>query len=115
MDITGCLPLGTISPRPGEELPVLWEQMDARRTPLGQDPATVPVTGTATLYFPLAEGSGIVAETRALLAGEGVGQDYPAGRLRLTQRWVVRHSGLIRTLGGDGRPAAFTAERLTVF
>lgn len=57
----------------------------------------------------------VVAETRALLAGEGVGQDYPAGRLRLTQRWVVRHSGLIRTLGGDGRPAAFTAERLTVF
>lgn len=57
----------------------------------------------------------VVAETRALLAGKDVDQDYPADRLRLTQRWVVRHLGLIRTLGGDGRPAAFTAERLTVF
>lgn len=66
MDISGCLPLGSISPRPGEELPVLWEQMDARRTPLGQDPGTVPVSATATLYFPLTDGSGVVCETRAL-------------------------------------------------
>lgn len=81
MDITGCLPLGTISPRPGEELPVLWEQMDARRAPLGQSPATVPVNATATLYFPLADGSGMVAETRALAFP---GQDPQQLALELT-------------------------------
>ncbi|MGN0746756.1 MAG: GerMN domain-containing protein [Aristaeellaceae bacterium] len=81
MDITGCLPLGTISPRPGEELPVLWEQMDARRAPLGQSPATVPVNATATLYFPLADGSGIVPETRAL---SFPGQDPQQLALELT-------------------------------
>ncbi|MGN1021070.1 MAG: GerMN domain-containing protein, partial [Aristaeellaceae bacterium] len=81
MDITGCLPLGTISPRPGEELPVLWEQMDARRAPLGQSPSTVPVNATATLYFPLADGSGIVAETRAI---SFPGQDPQQLALELT-------------------------------
>ena len=66
MDITGSLPLGTISSIPGEELPVLWEQMDARRAPLGADPSNTPVNVTATLYFPLADGSGIMPETRSL-------------------------------------------------
>lgn len=66
LDITGCLPLGTISAIPGEELTVLWEQMDARRAPLGEDPSNTPVNATATLYFPLADGSGMIPETRAL-------------------------------------------------
>lgn len=66
LDITGCLPLGTISAAPGEELAVLWEQMDARRAPLGEDPSNTPVNATATLYFPLADGSGMIPETRAL-------------------------------------------------
>lgn len=66
MDITGHLPLGSQTARPGEELTSLWEQMDARRTPLGEKPADTPVTAVATLYFPLANGSGIVAETRNL-------------------------------------------------
>lgn len=66
MDITDSLPLGAISPRPGEELPVLWEQMEARRAPLGEDPASTPVSATATLYFPLADGSGFLPETRSL-------------------------------------------------
>lgn len=66
MDITGNLPLGGQTAHPGEELTVLWEQMDARRAPLGEDPAAIPVTAVATLYFPLADGSGIAAETRNL-------------------------------------------------
>ncbi|MBQ7306249.1 MAG: GerMN domain-containing protein, partial [Clostridia bacterium] len=66
MDITGNLPLGGQTAHPGEELTVLWEQTDARRAPLGEDPATIPVTAVATLYFPLADGSGIAAETRNL-------------------------------------------------
>lgn len=66
MDITLTLPLGVVKAHPGEELTVLWEQMDARRTPLGADPALMPVTAAATLYFPLADGSGVIPETRNL-------------------------------------------------
>lgn len=66
LDIIGCLPLGSITPRPGEELSVLWDQVDARRTPLGEDPAAVPLTATATLYFPMAEAEGFMPETRTL-------------------------------------------------
>jgi len=66
MDITGSLPLGSQTAHPGEELTVLWEQMEARRAPLGENPANTPVTAVATLYFPLADGSGIACETRSL-------------------------------------------------
>ena len=66
MDITGSLPLGSQTTRPGEELTVLWEQMEARRAPLGENPANTPLSAVATLYFPLADGSGVVAETRNL-------------------------------------------------
>lgn len=66
MDITGSLPLGSQTARPGEELTVLWEQMEARRAPLGGNPANTPVSAVATLYFPLADASGVAAETRNL-------------------------------------------------
>ena len=99
MDITGCLPLGTISPRPGEELPVLWEQMDARRAPLGQDPATVPVNATATLYFPLSDSSGIVPETRAL---SFAGQDPQQLALELTN---ALSAGAQSTAGAASMPS----------
>ena len=64
MDGTGSLPLGSLDARPGQELPVLWEQMAARRSPVGVDPALTAMTATATLYFPLADGSGIAPEVR---------------------------------------------------
>lgn len=66
MDITGSLPLGSQTAHPGEELTVLWEQMEARRAPLGGNPANTPVSAVATLYFPLADRSGVAAETRTL-------------------------------------------------
>lgn len=66
MDITGSLPLGSQTAHPGEELTVLWEQMEARRAPLGANPANTPVSAVATLYFPLAGASGVAAETRNL-------------------------------------------------
>jgi len=75
MDITGSLPLGSQTIHPGEELTVLWEQMTARRAPLGENPADTPVSAVATLYFPLADGSGIAAETRNLtFAGQSPDQ-----------------------------------------
>lgn len=66
MDVSGNLPLGLLSAYPGQELPVLWEQLTSRRTPVGELPAHTPLTATAALYFPLADGSGIAAEPRRL-------------------------------------------------
>ena len=66
MDVSGCLPLGTLSSQLGQELPVLWEQLAARRTPVGSQVSQTPLTAASTLYFPLADGSGITAEVRRL-------------------------------------------------
>lgn len=75
MDITGSLPLGSQTAHPGEELTVLWEQITARRAPLGENPANTPVSAVATLYFPLADRSGVAAETRTLtFAGQSADQ-----------------------------------------
>lgn len=80
MDITDILPLGSQTGRPGEELPVLWEQLEARRTPLGENPADTPLSSVATLYFPLEGGAGIGAETRTL-SFAGQSPDQQAGAL----------------------------------
>lgn len=66
MDVGGNLPLGTLATPATQELPVLWEQFFARRTPVGELPAHTPVTATATLYFPQSDGRGILAEPRRL-------------------------------------------------
>lgn len=66
MDISGNLPLGLLTAPPAQELPVLWEQMASRRTPVGELPAHTPLTTAAALYFPLADGTGITAEARRI-------------------------------------------------
>lgn len=66
MDVSGYLPLGSVSAPTAQELPVLWKQFEARRVPVGELPSTAPLTTTASLYFPLADGSGIIPETRRL-------------------------------------------------
>ncbi len=66
MDVTGSLPLGAITAQVAQELPVLYEQLAARRAPVGVQPSTMPLTATATLYFPLEGGAGIVPEVRRL-------------------------------------------------
>ncbi len=66
LDVFGYLPAGSIGSHPGEELQVLWEQMDARRTLPGRSAAQSPLSATATLYFPLYSGEGIISETRNL-------------------------------------------------
>ncbi len=66
MDEGGWLPLGSQTAQPGQELPVLWEQLLARRVPDDTLPTAVPLTAAATLYLPLADGSGIVPETRRI-------------------------------------------------
>lgn len=66
LDEGGWLPLGALTSTPGQELPVLWEQLLARRVPEDTLPTTVPLTTTATLYFPLADASGVSAEPRRI-------------------------------------------------
>lgn len=66
MDASGSLPLGTVAAQPGAELPVLWEQLSARRAQEAEKPAATPLTAEATLYFPLSDGTGIVPEVRRI-------------------------------------------------
>ncbi|MBR2823063.1 MAG: GerMN domain-containing protein [Clostridia bacterium] len=66
LDTGGMLPMGSVTAHPGENLPVLWEQMEARKTPVGSDAAQTPLTSYMTLYFPLDNGQGIICENRTL-------------------------------------------------
>lgn len=64
LDVTGTLAMGTLSAHPGENIPVLWEQMEAKRTPLGEDLSRSPLSSLATLYYPLSDARGIACTTR---------------------------------------------------
>ncbi len=66
LDITGGLAMGSLTAHTGENLPVLWEQMEAKKTPLGEDMTQTPLTSRVTLYFPLNNGRGIICENRTL-------------------------------------------------
>ncbi len=66
LDTTGTLAMGTLTAHPGENLPVLWEQMEAKRTPLGDDVSRTPLSAAATIYYPLTEGRGISCESRMM-------------------------------------------------
>ena len=66
LDVADRLPLGSLAPHTGAELPILWSQMAARRAPVGSNPAEAPLTAAATLYFPLAMGDGLIPEVRTL-------------------------------------------------
>ncbi|MBQ8074037.1 MAG: GerMN domain-containing protein [Clostridia bacterium] len=66
LDASGTLAMGSVTAHPGENLPVLWEQMEAKRTPVGSDAAQTPLTSYMTLYYPLENGQGITCENRTL-------------------------------------------------
>ena len=66
LDSAGRLPLGTLTGHVGENLSVLWEQMEARRTPQGGDAGKTPLGTQATVYYPLTDGRGIACESRRL-------------------------------------------------
>ena len=93
LDVAGGLAMGSITGRPGENLPVLWEQMEAKRTPLGGDMRQTPLNSAVTLYFPLAEGNGVLCETRNISfegqtpqqLASGILREMSNGSLRLTQ------------------------------
>lgn len=64
LDITGNLPMGTLIAHPGENIPVLWEQMEAKRAPLDKDESKTPLNALATLYYPLPDSRGIACTVR---------------------------------------------------
>ena len=66
LDTTGSLPMGSLISHPGENLPVLWEQMEAKRVPVGQNAADTPLTSYLTLYYPLENGQGVSCENRTM-------------------------------------------------
>ena len=66
LDTTGTLAMGSVISHPGENLPVLWEQMEAKRPPVGNDAAATPLTSYLTLYYPLENGQGITCESRTV-------------------------------------------------
>lgn len=82
MDISGNLFMGSLTAQPGAELPVLWEQMKARQVEIGEDPGLEPVSGVATLYFPLRGGERIMPETRTLTFDGQTPRQLAAGLLK---------------------------------
>ena len=64
LDISGCLPMGTLIAHPGENMPVLWEQMEAKKTPLNEDQSKNPLNSLATLYYPLPDSRGVACTIR---------------------------------------------------
>jgi len=66
LDVSGTLAMGSLTAHPDENLPVLWEQIEARRTPLGEDAGQTPLSSMATLYYPMTDGKGVGCENRIL-------------------------------------------------
>ena len=96
MDITGNLAMGSLTGHPDENLPVLWEQMEAKRTPLGEDLSRTPLNALATLYYPLEENRGIGCETRVLNFEGQTPQQLASGLMNEMERMLREN----RT-GGD--------------
>ena len=66
LDITGNLPMGTLIAHPGENIPVLWEQMEAKRTPVGEDQSRTAMNSLVTLYYPVPDNRGIACTVRMI-------------------------------------------------
>ena len=64
LDSAGRLPMGSLTGHADENLSVLWEQMEARRTPQGGDASRTPLSTQATIYYPLPDGRGVACESR---------------------------------------------------
>ncbi len=93
LDITGNLAMGSLTGHPEENLPVLWEQMEAKRTPLGDDLSKTPLSSLATLYFPLPDARGIGCENRILNFDGQTPQQLAAGLLKELDQLIRENAG----------------------
>ncbi len=66
LDISGHLPAGCLLPSTAQTLPVLWRSVESRRPAVGASADSAPLTAACCLYFPLADGSGVMPEVRSL-------------------------------------------------
>ncbi len=66
LDISGYLPMGTLIAHPGANIPVLWEQMEAKKTPLSEKESNNPLSSLATLYYPLPDSRGVACTIRTV-------------------------------------------------
>ncbi len=64
LDPSGRLPMGSLTGHADENVSVLWEQTEARRTPQGEDAGRTPLSAQATVYYPLTDGRGIGCVSR---------------------------------------------------
>lgn len=64
MDLTASLPLGTVTAAREVPLSTLWKQLDLRKPALNADVSQAGLNANVTLFFPVADGTGILAETR---------------------------------------------------
>ena len=96
LDSAGRLPMGSLAGHPDENLNVLWEQMEAKRTPQGGDPSRSPLNTQATVYYPLADGRGTACESRRVtFAGQTTSQ------LASTMLDMISDAVRSRTGGGN--------------
>ncbi len=94
LDVAGGLAMGGIMAHPGESLPVLWEQMEAKRTPVGWDMSQTPLNSLVTLYFPLEDGNGVLCETRNITFEGQTPQQLASGILKELSNGSLRLTGV---------------------
>ena len=121
LDTPGYLPMGTLMGHAGESLPVLWEQMEAKKTPMtptDKDPGKTPLNALTTLYYPLPDNRGIACTIRMVnFAGQTPAQltselmdeisderrALPGGLNFPNLRELLLHDPVISDLPGGGR------------
>lgn len=90
LDSAGMLAMGSLSGHAGENLSVLWEQMEVRRSPQGGNTDMTPLNTQATIYYPLPDGRGIACESRRM-AFDGQTAGQLASRLMDAMSEVVKN------------------------
>ena len=89
--------VGTVTAQTDADLEASWNQLDARKPALGEDASLVSMTANATLFFPTAGGTGILAQSGLNLRADS-----------------SQYANVLATLG-YGVQVAVTGERVSGF
>ena len=93
LDISGNLPMGTLIAHQGENIAVLWAQMEAKRTPLGEDGSRNPLNALATLYYPLPDSRGVGCTVRMVNFDGQTPEQLASGLIRAVSDVLKNTSG----------------------
>ncbi len=102
LDISGSLAMGSLTAHAEGNLPVLWEQMEAKRTPLGKELGQTPLNALATVYYPLPDGQGISCENRILNFEGQTPQQLASGLLQEMDQMIASQRGAETATGFPG-------------